>query len=154
MTSAFRQEGTVHLSMGSTPAPEYVSWRLVIIGGQMDVVIRLKARTIHKSQEWQYLCIFVWSHQILHLMAPLIGAAQQVILRWRILFRRQIYSRTLQKHPLSASWTPKISSPHQPFYSWRILARILPRPGTGEGYTGKKGYNWVSVSQNRCMNRV
>jgi hypothetical protein len=42
----------------------------------------------------------------------------------------------------------------QPFYSWRILARILPRLGTGEGYTGKKGYKLVSVRQNRCMNRV
>jgi hypothetical protein len=33
-------------------------------------------------------------------------------IRWRILFPRQIYSHSLQKHPFSASWTPKNSSPH------------------------------------------
>jgi hypothetical protein len=42
---------------------------------------------------------------------PTIPAAW-IAVRSRILFPRQIYSGSLQKHPFSASWTPKTSSPH------------------------------------------
>jgi hypothetical protein len=67
----------------------------------------LSAIGSHSSKGIEYLRLMTWEFYILEFVLTPIQ-----LLRSRILFPCQIYSCSLQKHPFSASWTPKTSSPH------------------------------------------